>query len=100
MWTNIPLKLLEELDIHRGDYVLVEIFHNEQSVYQNMLPFVRSFAEVTLGQPLLYVNSLVNLGVAVNQDSFSALYHIGYGSEWNITLRKITKEQLEIFNKE
>ena len=100
LWTNIPLNLLQELDIHRGDYVLVEIFHGEQSVYQNMLPFVRSFAEVTLGQPLLYVNSLVNLGVAVNQDSFSALYHIGYGSEWNITLRKITKEQLEIFNKE
>lgn len=100
LWTNIPLGLLQELDIHRGDYVLVKILHKEQSVYQNMLPFVRSFAEVTLGQPLVYVNSLVNLGVAVNQDSFSALYHIGYGDEWNITIRKITKEQLALFSKE
>lgn len=100
LWSNIPLELLQEQDIHRGDHILVEILHHDQSVYQNILPFVRSFAEVTLGQPLVYVNSLVNLGVAVNQDSFSALYHIGYGEEWNITIRKITKEQLALFNKE
>lgn len=100
LWTNIPLDLFKEHDIERGDHVLVKISHQDENVYQNILPFVRSFAEVKLGQPLVYVNSLVNLGVAVNQDSFSALYHIGYGDKWNISIRKISKEQFDLFNEE
>ncbi|MCS5047303.1 DNA-directed RNA polymerase subunit delta, partial [Staphylococcus aureus] len=37
---------------------------------------------------IVYVNSLVNIGVAVNQDSFSDLYHIGTGNDWTIHLSK------------
>lgn len=88
LWTNIPLSYFKENDIHHGDNLIVTIYNRENKVYQNIMKFVRSFADVNIGEPLVYINSLVNIGVAVNQNSFSELYHIGTGNDWRI---KITK---------
>lgn len=90
LWTNIPLDYLKEANYSHGDQIMVSIFHNENKVYQNIIKFVRSFADVSIGEPLVYVNSLVNIGIAVNQDSFSKLYHIGTGKEWTIQLSKVS----------
>ncbi|KTT85409.1 DNA-directed RNA polymerase subunit delta [Mammaliicoccus sciuri] len=90
LWTNIPLDYLKEANYSHGDQIMVSIFHNENKVYQNIIKFVRSFADVNIGEPLVYVNSLVNIGIAVNQDSFSKLYHIGTGKEWTIQLSKVS----------
>lgn len=94
LWTNIPLEMMRQADIQAGDAVFVSIKHEGRRVYQNVMQFVRSFAQVDIGEPLVYVNSLTNLGVAVNQDSFSDLYHIGYGSEWQISLKKVDESYL------
>lgn len=91
LWTNIPLSYLKNANISHGDELIVKIYHNEKRVYQNIIKFVRSFADVNVGEPLVYVNSLVNIGVAVNQDSFSDLYHIGTGNDWTIKLSKAPK---------
>lgn len=91
LWTNIPLVLFKEAGIVHGDSIQVSIFHEGNQVYQNIMIFAKSFADVHIGEPLVYVNSLVNMGVAVNQDSFSRLYHIGTGSSWTIQLRKAPK---------
>ncbi|MCW6652387.1 S-adenosyl-l-methionine hydroxide adenosyltransferase family protein [Aerococcaceae bacterium NML210727] len=98
LWTNIPLELLKETAIESGDYVFVSIRHNGKRVYQNVMQFVRSFAQVEIGEPLVYVNSLTNLGVAVNQDSFSKLYNIGYGSDWKIQIKQVDNIVLEQYN--
>ncbi len=91
LWTNIPLAFLKAEGIVHGDLLQVTIYHQGKKIYQNILQFARSFADVQVGEPLVYVNSLVNIGVAVNQDSFSDLYHIGTGTEWQIQLRKAPK---------
>lgn len=91
LWTNIPLNYMKEEQIAHGDNLQVTIFHQGKKVYQNIMQFAKSFADVNVGEPLVYVNSLVNIGVAVNQDSFSDLYHIGTGTEWTIQLRKAPK---------
>lgn len=88
LWTNIPLSYFKENDIHHGDNLIVTIYNRENKVYQNIMKFVRSFADVKIGEPLVYINSLVNIGVAVNQNSFSELYHIGTGNEWRIEINK------------
>lgn len=88
LWTNLPASYLHELQVAHGDHLQVTIFHGKQQIYQNILPFAKSFADVQIGEPLVYVNSLVNLGIAVNQDSFSKLYHIGTGIDWSIEVRK------------
>jgi S-adenosylmethionine hydrolase len=38
------------------------------------IPFVRTFSDVPLKQPLLYIDSRGHLGLAVNQGSFAATY--------------------------
>lgn len=91
LWTNIPLAFFKESNIQHGDLLQVTIFHQGRKVYQNLLQFAKSFADVNVGEPLVYINSLVNIGVAVNQASFSELYQIGTGIDWKIELRKAKK---------
>jgi hypothetical protein len=40
------------------------------------IKFVKTFSDVPLNQPLLYVDSRGRLGLAVNQNSFAATYGI------------------------
>ena len=51
LWTNISLDALKQLNITRGDQLLVTIYHDNAEVYQAKLPFVRSFAQVALNEP-------------------------------------------------
>jgi S-adenosyl-L-methionine hydrolase (adenosine-forming) len=41
-----------------------------------VLPFVKTFSDVPLGKPLLYIDSRGQLGLAINQDSFSRIYSV------------------------
>ena len=68
LWTNIPADSFRALGVDSGDFVRVSIRENGKLRYQNQMPFTRTFAGVSVGEPLVYVNSLLNIGVAVNQD--------------------------------
>lgn len=50
--------------------------------------YAKSFADVHVGETLVYVNSLDNLAVAINQGSFSKAYNIHTGTNWIISIRK------------
>lgn len=89
LWTNIPSEVVREVGIHPNDTVQITIYNKQVKIYQNSLTFVRSFAEVEIGQALMYVNSLINIGVAVNQASFSQMYDIGVGKDWIIQIKKV-----------
>lgn len=88
LWTNISRELFGQLHIPYGSRVEVTISNGKQTLYKNIIVFARSFAEVNVGEPLLYVNSLDCLAVAINQGSFSRAYNIGTGIQWHISLRK------------
>lgn len=89
LWTNIPSEVVREVGIHPNDTVQITIYNKQVKIYQNSLTFVRSFAEVEIGQALMYVNSLINIGVAVNQASFSQMYDIGVEKDWIIQIKKV-----------
>jgi len=89
IWTNIPRELFIQAGVTYGNSVEVTIEHNERHIYKNILRFARSFAESRIGEPLVFVNSLDNLGVAINQGSFAQAYHIRTGVNWKINFRKI-----------
>lgn len=91
LWTNIPRQAFTQLGIEAGDFMQVSIRQNGQLRYQNQMPFTQTFAAVAVGEPLIYINSLLNIGVAINQDSFSKLYHIGTGVDWEITLTQLAR---------
>jgi len=84
LWTNIPRELLRQTGIHYGDHLSVTIENDTRTVYRNIITFARSFAEVYVGEALVYVNSLDCLAVAINQGSFSRAYNIGTGNSWRI----------------
>lgn len=88
LWTNIHRRLLKEAGIEYGDRLVVTIGNGTRQVYKNMMTFGHSFADSLVGEPLVYVNSLDNLGVAINQGSFASAYHIGYGTNWTFVLQK------------
>lgn len=89
LWTNIPSSMLKEAGISNDDTISVTIYHNGIKHYQNHILFGHSFADVAVGEPVGYINSLLNLGVAINQQNFSETYGIGTGVDWTIEITKI-----------
>lgn len=86
LWTNISLSLFKELGLKYGDIVQTCIYDDKHEVYKNTMIYARSFAQVPIGEPLLYVNSLDKLAVAINQGSFSKTYNISAGYNWRISI--------------
>lgn len=89
LWTNISRSLVVEVGIVYGDFLEVTISNNAHRVYRSIMPFGRSFADSHLGEPLLYINSLGNIGIAINQGSFAKTYQIETGANWQISIRKV-----------
>ncbi len=90
LWTNIPSDLLEELGVAWGDEVSVTISKDGRVVYGYHLRLCKAFTDVKKGEALVYVNSLLNLAVAINQGSFAAEYRIGTGEGWKIVFSVIS----------
>ena len=88
LWTNIPREQFELLDVRHGQRVEVLIQNDTRTIYRNLLTYARSFADVYVGEPLVYVNSLDCMAVAINQGSFAKAYGIGTGGAWRLSLRK------------
>lgn len=91
LWTNIPRNLFEQLGVGHGERVEISIKNDTRTVYKNILAYARSFADVYVGEPLVYVNSLDCMAVAINQGSFARAYNIGTGNAWKIRIRKAPK---------
>lgn len=69
--TNVSGENFLKLGYTRGQVVALTIAGRQLG-----LPFVRTFADVPLNRPLLYIDSRGRLAVAVNQGSFAAIYGI------------------------
>jgi hypothetical protein len=69
--TNISGDDFLKLGYARGQTAHVAIGKKEMD-----LPFVRTFSDVPLTKPLLYIDSRGHLGLAVNQNNFAAMYGI------------------------
>ena len=88
IWTSVPKKLFDELNVSFGEKVEVCITHDRRLVFKNILTYGRSFADVSTGEVLVYTNSLDHMAVAINQGSFSKAYNVSTGMDWKITFKK------------
>lgn len=88
IWTNIPHRLFNELGISFGERVQVMIRNDTRGLYRNVMTYARSFADVFVGEPLVYINSLDYVAVAINQGSFARAYNIGTGNSWHISVSR------------
>lgn len=88
LWTNIPVDYFKNWQVEYGQSLLVKIYYQGVVRYQDEVVFGRSFAQVAPNEAVLYINSLLNVGLGINLDSFSAVYKIGTGNDWTIELTK------------
>jgi S-adenosylmethionine hydrolase len=88
VWTNIPKPLFDELHVSLGTPLHVRIYHKNKLIDDSVAPYQRTFGEVPVGKPLVYINSLLNLAVALNQRSYAALHKIESGPDWSIEVSK------------
>jgi S-adenosylmethionine hydrolase len=69
--TNIDAEDFLKLGYQRGQDVPVTVNGKEMKI-----KFVKTFSDVPVGQPLLYIDSRGHLAMAVNQGSFAATYGV------------------------
>lgn len=85
VWTNLSKEIMTKY--FKLDRPLKVTIRNETKViYQGRLPVVNTFSDVAPGKPLLYFNSLMNLSLALNQDSFARKFKINSGPNWTIII--------------
>ena len=88
IWTNVSDTLFSNAGFRYGDRIRVDIEYRDRTVYGAVLPFCKNFTQVDKGESLIYVNSLLDVAIAVNQGSFSDLYGVKTGEGWKISFKK------------
>jgi S-adenosylmethionine hydrolase len=89
LWTNIPGKLFVETGFKHGERIEVIIRNGSTTVYNNRIAYGRSFADVYASEQIIYVNSVYNMAIAINQGNFARAYNIGTGRHWKIEFKKV-----------
>jgi S-adenosylmethionine hydrolase len=88
VWSNIDSGLFTQLNVKDGDILCIKIKHGQDLKYSGKAPYVASFGDVPDGKPLVYLNSLLNVSVALNMANFSTKYDVHSGPDWSISLKK------------
>lgn len=84
LWTNITRQDFLALGFQYGDRVEIVIRQGNRLIYNNRIAYGKSFADVYVSEPVIYVNSLYRMAVAINQGNFAKAYNIGTGINWTI----------------
>ena len=88
IWTNVDRATFGRLGASRGDTVRIQILKAGKEFLNLDVPFVATFGAVAVGKPLLYLNSLDSVSLAINQKNFAQEYGVGSGPEWSIQIRR------------
>lgn len=86
LWTNFPLKEFREAGFSYGDQVQLIVRNHEKEVFSQRVLFHQSFGFADKGDVMVYTNELMRVAVAVNQGSFSEIYDLGFGPQWQVEI--------------
>jgi len=88
IWTNVDRATFDRLQVRRGERIQVRILEGDREVLKLAVPYAATFGDVAVGEPLLYLNSLESVSLAINQKNFAREYGVGSGPEWSIQIRR------------
>ncbi len=88
LWTNIPHEMFTAYGINYGDPVKTTVLHDGRVVFDETVPYEKSFGYVKKGKPVLYTNELMNVAMAVSQGNCCDTYGLSYGSDWQVRFTK------------
>jgi len=86
VWTNVPEAMAAKAGIVVGRSFDVVVRDAQKERYRGRVAFVHTFGDVASGAPLLYVNSVGMLALALNLGNFAATYAIAAGRETRIEI--------------
>lgn len=89
LWTSITIEDFKTLNVKLGESVEVKIFNNNKCIFEDSIVYGRSFADVKIGAPIVYMNSVNHMAVAINQGSFAKAHNIGVGNNWTISMERV-----------
>lgn len=88
LFTDLETKKLLENGFSYGEGMRVLIRHADETVFDRVLPFSKTFAEVREGEMTAYNNELMRLSFAVSMGNFMEKTGIGFGNGWTAEIRK------------
>ena len=88
VWTNIPKSLFDQMGFRTGDPVHVRIYHGGALVNEVTAPYEPTFGDVAEGKPLVYINSLLNVALALNLGDYAHANGIASGPDWTIEISR------------
>lgn len=88
IWTNIDRATFQELGLEPGELVAIRISDGDKLILEQTLPYAQSFGRVDIGEPLLYLNSLNRVALAINQGDYSSSFKVFSGATWAIEIRR------------
>jgi S-adenosylmethionine hydrolase len=89
VWSNLPKRLFQELNPKVGESFVVRIGRGGRVVWEGRVPYGETFGAVPPGKPVLFLNSLLEVAVALNQDSFAAVNHVASGADWTFEVSRL-----------
>ena len=89
VWTNIGRETFRRLGIGTAGQLHIRIFTAGELRAELDAPYQDTFAGVPVGQPLLYLNSLGNVALAINQGDFATRFGVASGPEWSIEISPV-----------
>ena len=75
-------------DVKYGDKLNVSIISNDGEHFDGLVAYARSFSGVSLGEALIYINDIENIGIAINQGSFAKSYKVTTKSNTRVVITK------------
>lgn len=88
LWSNIPVEEFLKNGFQYGDILQVTIRHLGKVIYQDKLPFAKSFGYVKQGEAVIYTNELMKVSIAISMGNFRETYHVDFGYDWIIEIEK------------
>ena len=88
LWSNIPLAKFREAGFEYGDMLNVIIRRGDEVAFQDKVLFHKSFGMAKKGDPIIYNNELMKIGMAVSMGSFIKEYGVNFGPEWTVEFTK------------
>lgn len=88
VWTNIDSATWAQMEPAYGDLFRVTIRNGDAVVYEGEVPYVTTFGDVPEGAPLIYLNSVNAVSLALNWDDFAGTYGIEAGPDWSVEIRR------------
>jgi S-adenosylmethionine hydrolase len=85
---RIDRHTFDQLALKEADPVVVTIRQAGKVIWEETVPYVRTFGDVPVGKNLLFINSSGFVSMAINQGNFAETYHIHSGREWTLSVRR------------